>query len=89
MPNLNFPTSFGQRKSLEFNLNSQNRCPRSNGTLRAWFATREEAETFAADPANWPTYHGDIPVRCLKLGCRGWHLSQPHWPDAAAAKAVG
>ena len=58
------------------------------GTLRAWFTTREEAEAFAADPANWPTYHGDIPVRCLKLGCRGWHLSQPWWPDAAAAKAM-
>ena len=69
-------------------MTSQNRCRRSNGTLRAWFATQEEAEAFAQNPANWPTYRGDIPVLCLKPGCEGWHLSQPHWPDArAAAKA--
>ena len=87
MPNLNCPTSFGQWKSLEINLNSQNRCRRSNGTLRAWFATRAEAVAFAVNPMN-TAYHGDIPVRCLKLGCHSWHLSQPHWPDAAAAKAM-
>lgn len=63
-----------------------NRCRRSNRTLRAWFGTRAEAVAFAKDPNN-PAYHGDIPVRCLKPGCGGWHLSQPSWPDALAAKA--
>ncbi len=69
-------------------MNSQNRYRRANGTLRAWFASREEAEAFAADPANWPTYLGDIAVLCLKPGCDGWHLSQPDWPDAQAAAYV-
>ena len=46
---------------------------RANGTLRAWFPTRAEAETSAADPTN-TAYHGDIPVLCLKPGCDGWHL---------------
>lgn len=59
------------------------RCRRANGTLRAWFPTRAEAETFAADPAN-TAYHGDVPVLCLNPRCDGWHLSQPHWPDAQA-----
>ena len=68
-------------------MTAQNRCRRSNGTLRAWFATREEAVAYAENPTN-TAYRGDIPVRCLKLGCGGWHLSQPHWPDAAAAKAM-
>ena len=58
------------------------RCRRSNGTLRAWFATKEEAEAFAADPRNI-AYHGDVPVCCMK--CDGWHLSRPDWPDAVAA----
>jgi len=39
---------------------------------------------FAADPKNI-RYRGDIPVLCTN-GC-GWHLSQPHWPDAVAAAA--
>jgi hypothetical protein len=70
-------------------MNSQNPCRRASGNLRAWFATAAEAEAFAADPANWPTYLGDIAVLCLKPGCDGWHLSQPSWPDAvAAAKAM-
>jgi len=65
----------------------QNRCQRSNGTLRAWFATAVEAVAFAENPTN-TAYQGDVAVRCLKSGCDGWHLSQPHWPDAlAAAKA--
>jgi hypothetical protein len=67
------------------NMNSQNRCRRSNGTLRAWFATSAEAIAFAANPAN-VGYQGDVPVRCAK--CLGWHLSQPDWPDAIAAKAL-
>jgi hypothetical protein len=65
-------------------MNSKTRCRRSNGTLRAWFATKDEAEAFAADPVN-VHYHGDIPVLCMTPGCDGWHLSQPHWPDATAA----
>jgi hypothetical protein len=68
-------------------MTAQNRCRRSNGTLRAWFATGEEAVAFAENPMN-TAYYGDVPVLCLKPGCGGWHLSQPHWPDArAAAKA--
>jgi len=68
-------------------LDQQNRCRRSNGTLRAWFATATEAVAFAENPRN-AAYHGDVAVQCLKPGCGGWHLSQPHWPDAwAAAKA--
>jgi hypothetical protein len=63
------------------------RCRRPNGTLRAWFATREEAEAFEADPQN-VAYHGDVVVLCMKIGCDGYHLSRPDWPDAvAAAKA--
>jgi hypothetical protein len=63
-------------------MTSRNRCRRANGTLRAWFATREEAEAFAADPANWPAYKNDIPVLCARLDCGGWHLSRRDWPDA-------
>ena len=64
------------------------RCRRASGNLRAWFDTREDAEAFAADPAN-TAYHGDVPVLCLNRDCGGWHLSQPHWPDArAAANAI-
>jgi hypothetical protein len=65
-------------------MNSQTRCRRSNGTLRAWFATKAEAVAFAENPAN-TAYHGDIQVLCMKVGCNGWHLSQPWWPDAQAA----
>jgi hypothetical protein len=62
------------------------RCRRANGTERAWFATKEDAEAFAADPKN-VRYRGDIPVLCTRIGCDGWHLSQPHWADALAAAA--
>ena len=65
---------------------TENHCRRSDGTLRAWFATAVDAAAFAENPLNTP-YHGDIAVRCLKPGCDGWHLSQPHWPDAEAAVA--
>jgi hypothetical protein len=62
-------------------------CRRSTGTLRAWFATAAEAIAFAENPIN-TAYHGDVPVLCLKLNCDGWHLSQPHWPDAQAQEKV-
>jgi hypothetical protein len=60
------------------------RCRRSTGVERAWFASKKEAEAFAADPVN-VHYHGDIPILCMKIGCDGWHLSRPEWPDAQAA----
>jgi hypothetical protein len=52
-------------------------CKRSNGTLRAFFSTREEAEAFAKDPKNWPVYKGDIAHQCGK--CGRWHLSRCDW----------
>ena len=52
-------------------------CKRSTGTERAWFRTREDAETFAADPANWSTYRGDIPALCAR--CNLYHLNRPEW----------
>jgi hypothetical protein len=51
-------------------------CKRSSGTERAWFRTREEAEAFAADPAN-PAYDGDIPALCAR--CDLYHLNRPEW----------
>lgn len=68
-------------------MNPKTCCRRSNGTLRAWFATKAEATAFAENPVN-TAYHGDIPVLCMKVGCNGWHLSQPCWPDAQAAARV-
>jgi hypothetical protein len=65
-----------------------------NGTERAWFRTREEAERFKADPANWPTYQGDIAHLCGKCGL--YHLSRPEWlepelthRDAALLASMG
>jgi hypothetical protein len=52
-------------------------CRRANGSLRAWFLTRDEAERFAADPANHPMYLGDVAHLCGKCGY--WHLSRPEW----------
>jgi hypothetical protein len=69
-------------------MNSENRCRRGDGTSRAWFASAEEAVAFANNPANWPVYRGDVAVQCMQPGCGGWHLSQPHWPDALAANKV-
>lgn len=57
---------------------TSNHCLRRSGTERAWFLTREEAEHFAANPAN-PIYHGDIPHPCQKCGM--YHLSKPEWLD--------
>jgi hypothetical protein len=48
-------------------------CKRRSGSYRAYFATKEEAEAFAANPAN-TNYHGDIAHRCGK--CGRWHLSR-------------
>ena len=49
-------------------------CRRKSGSFRAYFETREDAERFAADPANWPVYKNDIAHLCLK--CGRYHLSQ-------------
>jgi hypothetical protein len=73
-----------EKAQVRKHLDQQNRCRRSNGTLRAWFATAAEAVAFAENPLN-ASYQGDVAVQCLKSGCCGWHLSQPHWPDAQAA----
>ena len=51
-------------------------CRRTNGTLRAHFETREQAEAFAAHPANHE-YHGDVAHKCLR--CPAYHLSRPEW----------
>jgi hypothetical protein len=51
-------------------------CRRPSGGLRAFFSSEEEAEAFAADPAN-TDYHGDIAHRCGK--CGRWHLSHVEW----------
>jgi hypothetical protein len=51
-------------------------CLRSTGAQRAWFFTREEAENFAANPAN-PIYYGDIAHQWAKCGF--YHLSRPEW----------
>ncbi len=67
--------------STQVRVAPKTRCRRSNGTPRAWFATKEEALAFEADARN-VAYHGDVPVLCMKRGCDGWHLSKPHWPDA-------
>jgi hypothetical protein len=63
-------------KYFEDPAHKTNHCLRRNGTQRAWFLTREEAEHFAANPAN-PIYHGDIPHPCQKCGM--YHLSKPEW----------
>jgi hypothetical protein len=51
-------------------------CRRPSGGLRAFFSTKEDAEAFAADPANIE-YHGDIAHHCPK--CLRWHLSHVEW----------
>jgi hypothetical protein len=48
-------------------------CRRPSGSYRAYFATKEEAEAFAADPGN-AGYQGDIAHYCEK--CGRWHLSR-------------
>jgi hypothetical protein len=51
-------------------------CRRKSGNFRAYFRTRENAEAYAADPANWPTYQGDVAHLCH---CGFWHLSKLEW----------
>jgi hypothetical protein len=63
-------------KYFENSDSTSNHCLRSSGTERAWFFNREEAERFAASPAN-PAYKGDIAHECVK--CRFYHLSRPEW----------
>ena len=48
-------------------------CKRSNGTDRAWFNSKAEAEAFAADP-NHPVYFGDVAALCGR--CKFWHLDR-------------
>ncbi len=74
-------------------LAASHHCKRRNGTLRAWFPTRKNAEAFAADPAN-PNYHGDLAHLCAK--CNWYHLSRPEWlepelthKDAALLGSMG
>jgi hypothetical protein len=68
---------------MRINNDSTGRCLRSSdGKPRAWFATRAQAIAFSAIH---PGYKGDVPVLCMKIGCDGFHLSQPDWPDALAA----
>jgi len=52
-------------------------CKRENGSLRAWFTSKAEAEAFANDPKNWPIYRGDMAHYCDVCGY--WHLSRPSW----------
>jgi hypothetical protein len=73
-----------EKAEVRKQIDQRNRCRRSNGTLRAWFSTAADAVAFAENPAN-TAYHGDVAVECRRRGCGGWHLSQPHWPDAQAA----
>jgi hypothetical protein len=69
-------------------------CKRPNGTERAWFNSREEAEKFARDPTNHPVYLGDIAHECHL--CGSWHLSRREWlepqlthQDGALLEAMG
>jgi hypothetical protein len=59
-------------------------CLRRNGTERAWFVTRQEAEQFAASPAN-PAYRGDITHLCAH--CDHYHLSKPSWLEPQFTQA--
>jgi hypothetical protein len=52
-------------------------CKRNNGTYRAAFHSREQAEAFAANPRNHPTYLGDLAHECQNCGY--WHLSKASW----------
>jgi hypothetical protein len=49
-------------------------CLRSNGTERAWFSSKEEAEAFGRIA---PGYEGDIAHLCLSCGF--WHLARVKW----------
>lgn len=71
------------RKQLEKELEP---CRRSSGSLRAHFPSKEAAEAFANDPANWPVYKGDIAHLCHKCGY--WHLSRIEWLIPPAAQVM-
>ena len=58
-------------------MNEYQPCRRPSGTVRAYFSTREEADAFAHDPANHPTYAGDIAASCARCGY--YHLNRPKW----------
>ncbi len=53
------------------------RCRRSDGTLRGFWLSREQAEKFAQDPMN-TSYHGDIVVGPCGM-CGAFHCSRPEW----------
>jgi hypothetical protein len=52
-------------------------CKRRNGTYRAYFTSREEAEAFANNQANWPVYKTDVAHLCERCGF--YHLSRLEW----------
>ena len=51
-------------------------CKRTDGTSRAYFHTKEEADAFANDPVN-VAYHGDVTTFCA--ACGFFHLSRLDW----------
>jgi hypothetical protein len=53
---------------------SEKHCRRLDGTVRAWFLTKEAAE---AVEATHPNYHGDVAHLCQHCGF--WHLCRPQW----------
>jgi len=52
-------------------------CKTREGSYRASFATKEEAEWFASDPNNHATYLGDVAVLCTD--CGWYHLDRSEW----------
>jgi hypothetical protein len=53
------------------------RCRRSDGSLRGFWLSREQAEKFAQDPKN-TSYRGDIVVGPCGM-CGAFHCSRPAW----------
>ena len=53
------------------------RCRRSDGSLRGFWLSREQAEKFAQDPKN-TSYRGDIVVGPCGM-CGAFHCSRPEW----------
>ena len=52
-------------------------CRRLDGTFRAFFTSKDEAENWAETHEN---YFGDIAHLCQHCGY--WHLSRPQWLEA-------
>jgi hypothetical protein len=48
-------------------------CKRTDGSLRAWFPSKQAAQDFAEIT---PGYGGDIPHLCV---CGFWHCARPSW----------